>query len=39
MVPQRPFFIGRPGWVRSSTCIWLVAAAVVFSIDENDDKL
>ena len=23
MVPARPFFIGSPGWVRSSAWIWL----------------
>jgi hypothetical protein len=26
MVPQRPFFSGRPGWVWSSAWIWLYEA-------------
>jgi hypothetical protein len=26
MVPQRPFFIGKPGWVRSSVWIWLFSS-------------
>jgi hypothetical protein len=26
MVPARPFFIGRPGWVRSSAWIWLFSS-------------
>src|SRR3954447_20663747 len=26
MVPQRPFFSGRPGWVRSSAWIWLFSS-------------
>ncbi len=25
-VPARPFFIGRPGWVRSSAWIWLFSS-------------
>jgi hypothetical protein len=34
-VPQRPFFSGRPGWVRSSAWIWLGAGqrASLSSID------
>src|SRR5213082_1214586 len=27
MVPQRPFFMGKPGWVRSSAWIWLFSSA------------
>src|SRR5438477_5641268 len=26
MVPQRPFLIGKPGWVRSSAWIWLFSS-------------
>src|ERR1035437_8570118 len=26
MVAPRPFFIGSPGWVRSSACIWLFSS-------------
>jgi hypothetical protein len=26
MVPARPFFIGKPGWVRSSAWIWLFSS-------------
>src|SRR6266478_3241607 len=26
MVPARPFFIGNPGWVRSSAWIWLFSS-------------
>src|SRR6185312_10399521 len=26
MVPQRPFFSGSPGWVRSSAWIWLFSS-------------
>src|SRR5216684_140090 len=26
MVPARPFFIGRPGWVRSKAWIWLFSS-------------
>src|ERR1700732_503794 len=26
MVPARPFFIGSPGWVRSSAWIWLFSS-------------
>jgi len=26
MVPARPFFIGRPGWVRSRAWIWLFSS-------------
>src|SRR6185312_12395823 len=26
MVPARPFFIGRPGWLRSSAWIWLFSS-------------
>src|SRR5947209_17067462 len=26
MVPQRPFLIGSPGWVRSSAWIWLFSS-------------
>src|ERR1700749_3128733 len=26
MVPARPFFIGKPGWVRSSSWIWLFSS-------------
>ena len=28
IVPARPFFIGRPGWVRSSAWIWLFSGCV-----------
>jgi hypothetical protein len=33
MVPQRPFFRGKPGWVRSKAWIWL------FSSTENTSAL
>ena len=26
MVPARPFFMGRPGWLRSSAWIWLFSS-------------
>src|ERR1700720_1533304 len=30
MVPARPFFSGRPGWVRSSAWIWLFSYVAAF---------
>src|ERR1700746_2574384 len=44
MVAQRPFFVGRPGWVRSRAWIWLFSSrlqhdGVGGSIDIETDHL
>src|SRR5829696_6072810 len=39
MVPARPFFSRKPGWVRSRAWIWLFSSTETFTWTANPDKI